>query len=426
MRLSSPLAGARRPVLAARADVEQRRLRELDPARDGEALGELDRARAARAERERERREHVDALARRHGAGRGHLEHRVAVELLAERERAVVRRRRRREHLGGAAERVALALELHGPAGGRHAVARDRARDLGRLAELRLHGRDLRADGRGSARRRGSDQQQQCGQEHRAHRSDEGSGADRVAAPGCPAPAAHVTPCPAPASAFSRRRPGWRPTRCSSTSRTPSPQSEKAARARARDRGAARARLRRHDRRRARQRHRHAALLPRPDRRGRAGGRPARRGDAAEGAHARRRRDDRQAADGDRARARAAGRPDRHRGADRGRHRAARVRGDRRRVAADGEPDLRARATTARRSVSRSPRSAARPSTTPATTSTTSSPASSSPPARPASRRSTGRTRRSTTTTACAPARGSPARSGWTASGRSTRARSRP
>ena len=66
-------------------------------------------------------------------------------------------------------------------------------------------------------------------------------------------------------------------------------------------------RLRRQDRRRARQRHRHAALLPRPDRRRRAGRRPAARDHAAQGPHPRRRRDDRQAADPDRAGARTCG-----------------------------------------------------------------------------------------------------------------------
>ncbi len=66
-----------------------------------------------------------------------------------------------------------------------------------------------------------------------------------------------------------------------------------------------------------------------------------RRGHAAEGPHARRRRDDRQAADPDRARERLRGRPDRDRGADRGRDRADRLRGDRRRLPADGDADLR-------------------------------------------------------------------------------------
>ena len=75
----------------------------------------------------------------------------------------------------------------------------------------------------------------------------------------------------------------------------------------------------------------------------RAGGLQDRRGDAPEGAHARRRRDDRQAAHPDRARARAAGRADRHRGADRGRDRPDRLRGDRRRVGPDGDADLRPR-----------------------------------------------------------------------------------
>ena len=75
----------------------------------------------------------------------------------------------------------------------------------------------------------------------------------------------------------------------------------------------------------------------------RAGRRGARRGDRAQGPHARRRRDDRQAADADRARERPGGRADRHRGADRGRARAAGVRGDRHRVAADGGAGLRAR-----------------------------------------------------------------------------------
>ena len=63
-----------------------------------------------------------------------------------------------------------------------------------------------------------------------------------------------------------------------------------------RGRGAASTRLRPRTRRRARQRDGHAALLPRPDRGGRAGRRPARRGHAPQGPLARGRRDDGQAA----------------------------------------------------------------------------------------------------------------------------------
>ena len=164
------------------------------------------------------------------------------------------------------------------------------------------------------------------------------------------------------------------------------------ARARAGRRRAARAGVRRPDRRGARQRDGHAALLPRPDRGRRAGGRPARRRDAPQGPLARGRRDDGQAARADRARDRAAARADRDRGADRGRHRPPRVRGDRRRVAADGDAGLRAGRLQRLGRHPRSRRSAARRRAIPATTSITSTPRSSSPRAPPASRRSTGRT----------------------------------
>ena len=128
----------------------------------------------------------------------------------------------------------------------------------------------------------------------------------------------------------------------------------------------------------------------------------------------------------DRARAAAAARADRHRGADRGRDRADRVRGDRGRLAADGDADLRpGRLQRGGRHPDHDDRRRRR-TAIPATISTTSTPRWSSPRARRASRRSTARTRRvEGRGRACARARSSPARSGSTASGRSTRARSR-
>ena len=117
---------------------------------------------------------------------------------------------------------------------------------------------------------------------------------------------------------------------------------------------------------------------------------------------------------------------DRHRGADRGRRRPDRRRGDRHRLAAHGGADLRPRRLQRRgrhpgHDDRRRPRRLSR-----ATTSTTSTRGSSSPRAPPASRRSTGPTRGSTTPTAWSRARGSCARSATTASGRSTPTRSPP
>ena len=222
-------------------------------------------------------------------------------------------------------------------------------------------------DGRGGLRGRARRAEHEGGQKHRAHRSGEGSGAARVR-PLCSVPAAPATPCRARASVSSPRRRGWRPTRCSSTSRTPSRRAEKErarelviAALREQDFGAGTVVVRVNG---TDTPHYYRDLIDVVEQAGD-------RLDAVMLPKVRtpgRRRDDRQAARADRAGARAGGRQDRDRGPDRGRHRAARLRGDRRRLAADGERWSSAPATTAPPSGSRSRRSAARPSTTPATT----------------------------------------------------------
>ena len=192
-----------------------------------------------------------------------------------------------------------------------------------------------------------------------------------------------------------------------------------------RHRRAARAALRRPDRRGARQRDGHAALLPRPDRRRRAGGRPARRRDAPQGPHARRRRDDRQAA-----RARSSSRRAASRAGSASRRRS-RTRPACSRARRSPPPRRGWRrwssgpATTAPRSASRSRRSAARRPGYPGDHLNYVYSALVVAARAAGIQAIDGPYAAVRTTTACASARGSPGRSASTASGPSTRARSR-
>ena len=130
-RSSSPVAARGARFDAALADVEDRRLVQLHAARHAIPLRHADHARAAGAERQRERREHVGALARRDRVADPHAQIPVAVELALEAIGAVGLRHALLDHRELVLERVAATLQDDRLAGERHAVLQRRARDLG-------------------------------------------------------------------------------------------------------------------------------------------------------------------------------------------------------------------------------------------------------------------------------------------------------